>query len=97
MSSLLVLCACCSKPVVTKNKSKERTCSHNCYMKLYRKRLKAKALEDNALNAEALKVKKMAEALTKKFAIANKIEQLFGADCASQFLASVYTNPTPTI
>lgn len=35
--SLLVPCACCSKLVITKNKSKRRTCSHACYMQLWRK------------------------------------------------------------
>ncbi len=36
--SVLVSCACCNKPVVTKHKSKERTCSHRCYITLWRKK-----------------------------------------------------------
>jgi hypothetical protein len=36
-NSLLVYCACCNKPVITKHSSKRRTCSHACYMKLWRK------------------------------------------------------------
>lgn len=35
-NSLLVPCACCNKLVITKNKSKRRTCSHKCYMALWR-------------------------------------------------------------
>ena len=34
--SLLVLCACCGKLVITKNKSKRRCCSHRCYMRMHR-------------------------------------------------------------
>lgn len=34
--SLLVYCACCNKPVITKHKSKRRCCSHACFMKLWR-------------------------------------------------------------
>lgn len=44
--SLLINCACCNKPVVAKHKSKERTCSHRCYMTLWRKK---KAAEQSAL------------------------------------------------
>lgn len=34
--SLLAYCAACNKPVITKHKSKRRTCSHACYMQLWR-------------------------------------------------------------
>ena len=43
-NTLLVNCACCNKLVITKNKSKRRTCSHACFMKLWRADRKAAAL-----------------------------------------------------
>lgn len=50
-NSLLVNCACCSKPVITKHKSKRRTCSHKCFMKLWRQ--DRKAVAENLAAAEA--------------------------------------------
>lgn len=35
-NSLLIPCACCNRLVITKNKSKRRTCSHKCFMRLWR-------------------------------------------------------------
>lgn len=50
MSSLYVPCAHCGKLVITKHKSKQRTCSMRCYMTLYRRKLK----EEAALIADSL-------------------------------------------
>lgn len=44
-SSVIVTCACCGKPVITKHKSKARTCSTSCYFKLYRKQKKLEKSE----------------------------------------------------
>jgi endogenous inhibitor of DNA gyrase (YacG/DUF329 family) len=53
-NSLLVPCACCNKLVITKNKSKRRTCSHACYMMLWRadKRAAQLAAQQAAVSAE---------------------------------------------
>jgi hypothetical protein len=49
-SSVVTNCACCNKPVITKHKSKARTCSTSCYFKLYRlnKKLEKEAAERQA-------------------------------------------------
>jgi hypothetical protein len=44
-SSVVINCACCGKPVVTKYKSKNRTCSTSCYFKLYRANKKLEKAE----------------------------------------------------
>lgn len=44
MSESLVRCACCNKYVIRINRSKRRTCSHKCFMKLWRADRKAAAL-----------------------------------------------------
>jgi hypothetical protein len=36
-NSVIVNCACCGTPVITKHESARRTCSARCYMRLYRK------------------------------------------------------------
>lgn len=45
MASVIVTCACCGKPVITKHKSKNRTCSTSCYFKLYRKQKRLEKIE----------------------------------------------------
>lgn len=52
--SLLVPCACCGKMVITKNRSKRRTCSHTCYMMLWRqdKRAAQLAAQQEAASTE---------------------------------------------
>lgn len=44
MSESLVRCACCNKYVIRINRSKQRTCSHACYMIIWRKKKKAEKL-----------------------------------------------------
>ncbi|MNE20220.1 hypothetical protein D3C80_1133290 [compost metagenome] len=52
-NSLLVRCACCDKLVITKHKSKRRTCSHACYMVLWRADKRAAEIAaQKALTAE---------------------------------------------
>lgn len=36
--SVVVSCSCCAKPMETKRRNKQPTCSHVCYMRLWRQR-----------------------------------------------------------
>lgn len=47
--SLVVACACCGKVVICTHRSHRRTCSHKCYMRLWRKdRTQAAAIHAEA-------------------------------------------------
>lgn len=54
--SLFCKCANCGKPVIRINRSKRRTCSHACYMVLWRRdKRQAQILKEKALKEKALK------------------------------------------